>query len=30
MLSSMRRRGDHIVIGTDDTLILSRPETGDS
>jgi hypothetical protein len=30
MLSSMRRRGDHIVIGTDDTLILSRPADGDS
>jgi hypothetical protein len=30
ILGSMRRRGDHIVIGTDDTLILSRPETGDS
>jgi hypothetical protein len=26
----MRRRGDHIVIGTDDTLILSRPADGDS
>jgi hypothetical protein len=30
ILGSMRRRGDHIVIGTDDTLILSRPADGDS